>query len=274
MGRDRSIQPGWVCRYGRSTRSGCQVKAAVRPGHSCPQALCIAVPCGFETPLDGTLLAFANSLFATDCGPGQRPEPPPFRSAPCTNRSVSGWLSRLRPRPGPPARRRRPLKEAEDRDSPHARAQERLWTAPGPPPPWSGSTVPTALLIGCDLQPPRRRQIHPVIPQPSDQTRLCLRRGGQGWRPPAFDADTYKQYNTVGRCINGGKRWRGLAHKPTNSRSLAVGSSFANRPSEKDRWPIPFRSCGGVQGTRITDAPSCRGWCLHAARIRATSHGW
>jgi transposase len=57
----------------------------------------------------------------------------------------------------------------------------------------------------------RRRQIRAVIPQPSDQIGHRLRRGRQGGRPPGFDADSYKQRNTVERCINRLKQWRGLA---------------------------------------------------------------
>jgi transposase len=57
----------------------------------------------------------------------------------------------------------------------------------------------------------RRRGIYAVIPQPSDQVGHRLRRGRAGGRPPAFDAETYKQRNTVERCINRFKRWRGLA---------------------------------------------------------------
>ncbi|MFF8730657.1 IS5 family transposase [Streptomyces sp. NPDC015171] len=57
----------------------------------------------------------------------------------------------------------------------------------------------------------RRRQIRAVIPQPSDQIGHRLRRGRQGGRPPGFDADAYKQRNTVERCINRLKQWRGLA---------------------------------------------------------------
>ncbi|GFE21130.1 hypothetical protein Sliba_15830 [Streptomyces nigrescens] len=36
-------------------------------------------------------------------------------------------------------------------------------------------------------------------------------RGRAGGRPPAFDAETYKQRNAVERCINRLKQWRGLA---------------------------------------------------------------
>ncbi|GGS06177.1 hypothetical protein GCM10010236_70810 [Streptomyces eurythermus] len=38
--------------------------------------------------------------------------------------------------------------------------------------------------------------------------RHLRRRGG---RPPAFDREAYKQRNTVERCINKLKQWRGLA---------------------------------------------------------------
>lgn len=57
----------------------------------------------------------------------------------------------------------------------------------------------------------RRRGIHAVIPQPSDQIGRRLRRGRQGGRPPGFDREAYKQRNTVERCINRLKQWRGLA---------------------------------------------------------------
>lgn len=57
----------------------------------------------------------------------------------------------------------------------------------------------------------RRRGISAVIPQPSDQIRRRPRRGRQGGRPPGFDAEAYKQRNTVGRCINRLKQCRGLA---------------------------------------------------------------
>ncbi|MBQ0954166.1 hypothetical protein E6R61_03580 [Streptomyces sp. LRa12] len=32
-----------------------------------------------------------------------------------------------------------------------------------------------------------------------------------GGRPPAFDREAYKQHNTVERCINRLKQWRGIA---------------------------------------------------------------
>ncbi|MFI8917386.1 IS5 family transposase [Streptomyces sp. NPDC053513] len=57
----------------------------------------------------------------------------------------------------------------------------------------------------------RRRGIRAVIPQPSDQAANRKRRGSRGGRPPAFDLEAYKQRNTVERCINKLKQWRGLA---------------------------------------------------------------
>ncbi|WP_327722742.1 IS5 family transposase [Streptomyces sp. NBC_00490] len=57
----------------------------------------------------------------------------------------------------------------------------------------------------------RRRGIHAVIPQPSDQVGHRLQRGCVGGRPPAFDAEAYKPRNAVERCINRLKQWRGLA---------------------------------------------------------------
>nr|BBA84053.1 transposase [Streptomyces lavendulae] len=57
----------------------------------------------------------------------------------------------------------------------------------------------------------RRRGIRAVIPQPADQAANRKRLGRRGGRPPAFDREAYKQRNTVERCINKLKQWRGLA---------------------------------------------------------------
>ncbi|MBM4795032.1 IS5 family transposase [Streptomyces sioyaensis] len=57
----------------------------------------------------------------------------------------------------------------------------------------------------------RKRGIRTVIPIPADQRGHRLRRGSQGGRPPAFDRETYKQGNTVERCINRLKQWREFA---------------------------------------------------------------
>ncbi|MFJ6137395.1 IS5 family transposase [Kitasatospora sp. NPDC092286] len=57
----------------------------------------------------------------------------------------------------------------------------------------------------------RNRHIRAVIPQPADQVHHRQRRGPHGGRPPAFDPESYKERNTVERCINRFKQWRGLA---------------------------------------------------------------
>ncbi|WP_443031777.1 IS5 family transposase [Streptomyces sp. 3211] len=57
----------------------------------------------------------------------------------------------------------------------------------------------------------RKRKIRAVIPQPADQIANRKRLGNKGGRPPAFDKAAYKQRNTVERCINKLKQWRGLA---------------------------------------------------------------
>ena len=43
----------------------------------------------------------------------------------------------------------------------------------------------------------RRRRIQATIPEPADQKKNRLRRGGKGGRPPVFDPETYKQRNVV-----------------------------------------------------------------------------
>ncbi|QIK04785.1 IS5 family transposase [Streptomyces sp. ID38640] len=57
----------------------------------------------------------------------------------------------------------------------------------------------------------RKRGIREVIPVPADRRGHRLRRGSLGGRPPAFDREMYKQRNTVERCIDRLKQWRGLA---------------------------------------------------------------
>ena len=50
-----------------------------------------------------------------------------------------------------------------------------------------------------------------VIPEPSDQAGHRRRRGRAGGRPPAFDANTYKDRNVVERSFCDDKQWRALA---------------------------------------------------------------
>ncbi|MFG2369699.1 IS5 family transposase [Streptomyces mirabilis] len=71
----------------------------------------------------------------------------------------------------------------------------------------------------------RRRGIRAVIPQPADQVGHRLRRGRAGGRPPGFDAEAYTQRNTVERCINRLKQWRGLAMR-TDKLALAYRAAL------------------------------------------------
>lgn len=69
----------------------------------------------------------------------------------------------------------------------------------------------------------RHRGIRVVIPVPADQRDHRLMRGSQGGRPPAYDREAYKQRNTVERCSNRLKQWRGTAtrHQKTATICLA-----------------------------------------------------
>jgi transposase len=57
----------------------------------------------------------------------------------------------------------------------------------------------------------RGRGIKAVIPEKADQAANRRKRGRSGGRPVSHDADRYKDRNTVERCINKIKAWRGLA---------------------------------------------------------------
>jgi transposase len=57
----------------------------------------------------------------------------------------------------------------------------------------------------------RGRRIRAVIPIRADQNIHRLSRGSQRGRPLAFDREAYKRRNTVERCINRLKQWRGIA---------------------------------------------------------------
>jgi transposase len=57
----------------------------------------------------------------------------------------------------------------------------------------------------------RKRRIKAVIPVKADQAANRRRRGSRGGREYAFDPALYKDRNTVERCINRLKSWRGIA---------------------------------------------------------------
>lgn len=57
----------------------------------------------------------------------------------------------------------------------------------------------------------RRRRITAVIPEKADQQANRKKKGSAGGRPVSFDPGRYKQRNTVERCFQKIKTWRGLA---------------------------------------------------------------
>jgi transposase len=57
----------------------------------------------------------------------------------------------------------------------------------------------------------RRRGIVAVIPEKADQQANRKKKGSAGGRPVSFDRQRYKGRNTVERCFQKIKTWRGLA---------------------------------------------------------------
>ncbi|MCH5643767.1 transposase, partial [Gordonia sp. ABSL49_1] len=57
----------------------------------------------------------------------------------------------------------------------------------------------------------RDKGIATVIPEKSTQINSRKKRGSKGGRPPAFDAELYKNRNVVERSFAWSKQWRGLA---------------------------------------------------------------
>lgn len=57
----------------------------------------------------------------------------------------------------------------------------------------------------------RRRGVVAVIPEKADQQANRKKKGSAGGRPVSFDPERYKGRNTVERCFQKIKTWRGLA---------------------------------------------------------------
>jgi transposase len=57
----------------------------------------------------------------------------------------------------------------------------------------------------------RKRGVRRVIPEKADQAANRKKKGSRGGRPVEYDAALYRDRNTVERCINKIKDWRGLA---------------------------------------------------------------
>ncbi|WP_234422032.1 IS5 family transposase [Streptomyces sp. CB00316] len=73
----------------------------------------------------------------------------------------------------------------------------------------------------------RKRGIRAVIPVPADQRSHRLHRGSRGGRPPAFDREAYEQRNTVERCINRLKQWRGIATRYEKTATIYLAGLHA-----------------------------------------------
>lgn len=56
----------------------------------------------------------------------------------------------------------------------------------------------------------RKRGIGHTIPEKTDQQRHRRNRGSRGGRPPTFDRQIHRQRNTVERCFNRLKDFRGI----------------------------------------------------------------
>ncbi len=57
----------------------------------------------------------------------------------------------------------------------------------------------------------RIRHIKAVIPEKKDQAANRKKKGSRGGRPVSHDVGLYRERNTVERCINKLKTWRGIA---------------------------------------------------------------
>jgi transposase len=57
----------------------------------------------------------------------------------------------------------------------------------------------------------RRRRVIATIPEKADQQKARAAKGSTGGRPPAFDAEAYKDRNSVERTINKLKDFRAVA---------------------------------------------------------------
>ena len=69
-----------------------------------------------------------------------------------------------------------------------------------------------------------RRGIRATIPEKTDQQKARAAKGSAGGRPPAFDAEFYKQRNTVERAINKLKDFRAVAMRTDKREFIYQGT--------------------------------------------------
>lgn len=102
------------------------------------------------------------------------------------------------PSPSPSQQARPGRTRLRDGDVSHPRAPKRCGQTTHPAP---GCPGRPPVLLPCRSQPPPAPGIREVVPQPSGQIGPRPRRGSRVSRPPGFDAEAYKQRNTVERCM-------------------------------------------------------------------------
>ena len=72
-----------------------------------------------------------------------------------------------------------------------------------------------------------------MIPEKVDQAANRKKRGSAGGRPVSHDATLYKDRNTVERCINRLRNWRGIATRFEADVGLEVhASGFEHHAAE------------------------------------------
>ena len=83
----------------------------------------------------------------------------------------------------------------------------------------------------------RERHMKHVIPERSDQIQNRKNKGQKGGRPPKFDAELYKQRNTVERGFSRFKQWRAIA-------------------TRYDKYALTFRGGALLAATILHSAPN------------------
>ena len=98
----------------------------------------------------------------------------------------------------------------------------------------------------------RKRKIRAVIPEKVDQAANRKKKGSRGGRPVHHDTELYKDRNTVERCINRLRNWRGIGEVDSGRPADVSIGGFPRAASRTRRArlrapgspQIPFR---GVQ---------------------------